>query len=64
MSPLAAEATEIYKIVVNPIHQLICVGTKEGKVEAWDPRSRTRVGSLDVAACCLTDDTMYASNFP
>lgn len=34
---------------VNPEHHLLCVGTQEGTVEAWDPRDRTRCGILDVA---------------
>lgn len=34
---------------VNPEHHLLCVGTHEGTVEAWDPRDRTRCGILDVA---------------
>lgn len=36
-------------IKVNPEHHLICVGTHEGTVEAWDPRVKERVGILDVA---------------
>lgn len=57
MNSLVTEASEVHKIVINPVHQLICIGTKEGHVEAWDPRSRTRVGKLDVAAGCLSEDT-------
>eukprot|EP00118_Oscarella_pearsei_P003857 m.16028 g.16028 ORF g.16028 m.16028 type:complete len:676 (+) comp26690_c0_seq2:18-2045(+) len=33
---------------INPEHQLLAVGSEEGKVECWDPRSRTCVGVLDV----------------
>lgn len=35
---------------VNPEHHLLCFGTQEGTVEAWDPRDRQRVGVLDIAA--------------
>lgn len=63
MNSLVTEASEIHKIVVNPVHELICVGTKEGKVEAWDPRSRMRVGNLDVAMSCISDDTQV-DGFP
>jgi len=28
---------------------LLCVGTKEGTVEAWDPRDRKKCATLDVA---------------
>lgn len=34
---------------INPEHHLLCVGTQEGTVEAWDPRDKKRVGTLDVA---------------
>lgn len=35
---------------VNPEHHLLCLGTQEGTVEAWDPRDKKRVGVLDLAA--------------
>lgn len=34
---------------VNPEHHLLCVGTQEGTIEAWDPRDKKRCGVLDVA---------------
>uniref|UniRef100_T1ID67 NUC153 domain-containing protein n=1 Tax=Rhodnius prolixus TaxID=13249 RepID=T1ID67_RHOPR len=57
LNSLTTDATEVNKIAINPVHQLVTVGTKEGKVEAWDPRCRTRVGVLDCALSCVTDDT-------
>lgn len=42
-------ASSVNRCVVNPEHHLLCVGTQEGRVEAWDPRDKTRVGTLDVA---------------
>jgi ribosome biogenesis protein ENP2 len=33
-------------IDINPAHQLIGIGTEEGVVEFWDPRSRERIGAL------------------
>lgn len=35
---------------INPEHHLLCVGSAEGTVEAWDPRDRRKCSSLDVAA--------------
>lgn len=29
-------------------HQLLAVGTDDGRVECWDPRSPVRAGVLDV----------------
>ena len=39
-----------------PSTSLVVVGGVDGKVEAWDPRDRTRAGQLDVAMNCLTGD--------
>lgn len=41
--------SSVNRSAINPEHHLLCVGTQEGTVEAWDPRDRTRVGILDVA---------------
>ena len=35
---------------------LVLTGGIDGKVEAWDPRQRTRAGLLDVAMNCVTGD--------
>ncbi|XP_058124033.1 nucleolar protein 10 [Anopheles ziemanni] len=45
-----SSASAIDSITVNPEHQLICAGTQEGTLEAWDHRDRSCVGTLDVAA--------------
>lgn len=34
---------------VNPEHHLLCVGSSEGTVEAWDPREKRKCATLDVA---------------
>lgn len=57
LNPFISEATEINKCAINPVHQLVVVGTKEGRVEAWDPRSRSSVGKLDCAFHCVSEDT-------
>uniref|UniRef100_A0A336M9U5 CSON011986 protein n=1 Tax=Culicoides sonorensis TaxID=179676 RepID=A0A336M9U5_CULSO len=49
LAPYNTNSSGSNAIEVNPEHHLICVGTHEGTVEAWDPRSRERVGILDVA---------------
>lgn len=50
------EASSINKCDINPVHHLLAVGTHEGKIEAWDPRVRNRVGMLDCALHCITQD--------
>lgn len=50
MKPLQClNATEVNCCETNPLHGLITVGTNQGYVECFDPRSRDRVGGLDVA---------------
>lgn len=56
MTPYSTEATEINKCVTNPVHHLLACGTKEGRVEAWDPRAKERVGVLDCAFTCLNEN--------
>jgi hypothetical protein len=46
------EASEIESITINPQHHLLLLGTKEGRIEAWDPRSRACAGRLDCALSC------------
>uniref|UniRef100_A0A6E8VV66 Nucleolar protein 10 n=1 Tax=Anopheles coluzzii TaxID=1518534 RepID=A0A6E8VV66_ANOCL len=43
-------ASAIDSVTINPEHQLICVGTQEGRLEAWDYRDKRCCGTLDVAA--------------
>lgn len=57
LNPFVTEATDINNCAINPVHQLVVVGTKEGRVEAWDPRSRSSVGKLDCAFHCVGEDT-------
>lgn len=33
---------------VNPEHHLLCVGSSEGTVEAWDPRDKRKCASLNI----------------
>lgn len=45
------------------MHHLLLVGTEEGKVEAWDPRTKNKVGSLDCALHCIGQDDKYDDVF-
>lgn len=57
MNPITTEATAVNVCCVNSYHNLVCLGTQEGKVEAFDPRSRSRVGILECALNSVTEDT-------
>ncbi|XP_024940710.1 nucleolar protein 10 isoform X2 [Cephus cinctus] len=61
LQPFLSEATAINKCSINPLHHLLMVGTQEGKVEAWDPRVRNKVGNLDCAFHCVTHDSKLES---
>lgn len=56
LQPFETEATSINKCEINPLHHLLTVGTQEGKIEAWDPRVRNKVGTLDCALHCIAQD--------
>lgn len=56
MSPFSSNASAINKCSINPEHHLLVCGTQEGKVEAWDPRSKSQVGTLDCAFSCITEN--------
>ncbi|XP_015755541.1 PREDICTED: nucleolar protein 10-like [Acropora digitifera] len=48
LNSLQTNAVEINTCDINPVHQLFAAGSTEGNVECWDPRSRSRVGVLDI----------------
>ncbi|XP_011645134.1 nucleolar protein 10 [Pogonomyrmex barbatus] len=58
LQPFETEATSINKCEINPLHHLLTVGTQEGRIEAWDPRVRNRVGLLDCALHCITQNNL------
>ncbi|XP_052125716.1 nucleolar protein 10 [Frankliniella occidentalis] len=58
LSPYTSEASDIMCCGINPVHHLLLCGTKEGKVEAWDPRSRSRVGLLDCALDVVAENKL------
>lgn len=47
LSPYTTDSAGSNVCAINPEHRLLTVGTTDGTVEAWDPRSRQRVGKLD-----------------
>lgn len=56
--PYTSDASAINKCEINPVHNLLVCGTQEGKVEAWDPRTKTKVGTLDCAFSCVNENKM------
>ncbi|XP_032777444.2 nucleolar protein 10 isoform X2 [Daphnia magna] len=57
LNSFQTEGTTLNVCDMNPFHQLFVCGSKEGKIEAWDPRARNRVGVLDCALHAVTPDT-------
>ncbi|KAK4324156.1 hypothetical protein Pmani_005159 [Petrolisthes manimaculis] len=49
LNSLQTDSPGINKCAFNKVHYLLACGTEDGKIEAWDPRSRHRVGVLDTA---------------
>lgn len=61
LRPFASNAgSEINKLAINTVHSMLISGTKEGKVEAWDPRAHTTIGVLDCALSSITNDSSIA----
>ncbi len=56
MQSLKTEANEILCCEFNPEHELFTYGTREGRLECWDPRSKSRAGTLDCAPHVLEAD--------
>lgn len=56
LTPFSSTASAINKCEINPVHNLVVCGTQEGRVEAWDLRSKTLAGSLDCAFSCVTEN--------
>jgi len=61
LNSLATSATSMNCVKINSEHSLVCAGTAAGKVEAWDPRSRTRAGILDCALQAINPGTEVTS---
>ncbi|XP_053444903.1 nucleolar protein 10 isoform X3 [Nycticebus coucang] len=57
LNPLQTDAAENNVCDVNSVHGLFATGTVEGRVECWDPRTRSRVGLLDCALSSVTADS-------
>lgn len=58
LTPYTSNASAVNKIIVNPVHHLVLCGTHEGRVEAWDPRSKEMVSSLDCAFSCVNENKL------
>ncbi|KZC14596.1 PREDICTED: nucleolar protein 10 [Dufourea novaeangliae] len=56
LQPFMTDASSINKCEINPAHHLVVVGTQEGKIEAWDPRTRSKAATLDCAVYCVGQD--------
>ncbi|ANB13264.1 Enp2p [Sugiyamaella lignohabitans] len=48
LAPFEVDADGVNCLERNPCHGLLGFGIEDGTVEFWDPRSRHRVGSLDI----------------
>ena len=49
LQPFTTQSLGLNVCQVNPEHQLMVCGSNEGRIEAWDPRSRQRAATLDSA---------------
>lgn len=64
LNPYVSHGSGLNVCEINPEHQLLTVGTIEGQIEAWDPRSRQRAGLLDCVQGYDPIDLEPASSVP
>ncbi|KAM4770798.1 nucleolar protein 10 [Rhinophrynus dorsalis] len=57
MNSLQTDASQVNVCDINPAHYLFAAGTVEGKVECWDPRTRSRIGVRDCALSSVMPHT-------
>ncbi|QQP37947.1 Nucleolar protein 10like [Caligus rogercresseyi] len=65
LNPLTDESdysTSNDSIKINPVHQLIMVGSNDGKIRAWDHRVRKVVGSLDIGSAVGISSLAFRHN--
>ena len=48
LQPYETDSSELNVCEINEIYDLLAVGTTEGRIECFDPRSKTRAGILDI----------------
>lgn len=49
LQPFETSCSILNTVDVNPHHNLVCVGSEEGTIEAFDSRDKKKVSTLDVA---------------
>lgn len=49
LQPFETQSSGFNALDINPEHHLLCVGSHEGCVEAWDPREKRKCSSVDIA---------------
>ncbi|KAL7301440.1 hypothetical protein TKK_0005881 [Trichogramma kaykai] len=57
LQPFLSDSNCCNKVAINPEHQLLLVGTNDGRVEAWDHRVKKKVGTLDCGFGCIKNNT-------
>ncbi len=62
LNPLTTQSLGLNVCKVNPDHQLLAVGSTEGHVETWDPRSRQKAASLDCAFTLIQGKSVLIEN--
>ncbi|KAF7492906.1 Nucleolar protein 10 [Sarcoptes scabiei] len=64
LKPFETECSTLNCIEINSDHNLIVVGSQDGFLEAWDPRSRERTGRLDCAFEAIRNDSNRKNQIP
>ena len=62
LQPFTTQSLGLNVCKVNPEHQLMVCGSNEGRIEAWDPRSRQRAATLDSAFSLIQGKIFWLIN--
>jgi len=62
LQPFTTQSLGLNVCKVNPEHQLMVCGSNEGRIEAWDPRSRQRAATLDSAFSLIQGDHLESND--
>lgn len=57
LKPFETNCVSFNACALNPYHNLFVCGSHEGTIEAFDPRTKSRVGVLDCALNSVTNNT-------
>jgi len=54
LQPYETDSPELNVCEINKMYQLLAVGSNDGKIEFYDPRSQSKIGKLNIGNCGIS----------